>query len=231
MNNTEAILEGNDRNFTINFEPQHPAGHGVLRLVLELESEVFGRVAHASSLPYSAKRCVMRMSLIVLCLGAFGLSSCASTKPSYQAEKETLLNDPVGLSKHIEGLSVADAGYCATVLTQAKKDNLDLGSANPLKPDVENRGIRAARFESRAEVLQTYFNAHATQDDIAANDELRRKFKRSVFISPLAGTSAGGRRLQAETAEARNSFVAKCSVAVIRAEQRYNAANKTGASL
>ncbi|MBT7399427.1 MAG: NADH-quinone oxidoreductase subunit D, partial [Hellea sp.] len=38
------MLEGDDRNFTINFGPQHPAAHGVLRLVLELEGEVIERV-------------------------------------------------------------------------------------------------------------------------------------------------------------------------------------------
>ena len=32
------------RNFTINFGPQHPAAHGVLRLVLELDGEVVTRV-------------------------------------------------------------------------------------------------------------------------------------------------------------------------------------------
>ena len=35
------------RNFTINFGPQHPAAHGVLRLVLELDGE--GRRARGSS--------------------------------------------------------------------------------------------------------------------------------------------------------------------------------------
>jgi len=44
MSTQEAILEGEDRNFTINFGPQHPAAHGVLRLVLELEGEVVERV-------------------------------------------------------------------------------------------------------------------------------------------------------------------------------------------
>ncbi len=34
MTTTEAILEGDDRNFTINFGPQHPAAHGVLRRIL-----------------------------------------------------------------------------------------------------------------------------------------------------------------------------------------------------
>ena len=33
----------NLRNFTINFGPQHPAAHGVLRLVLELDGEIAGR--------------------------------------------------------------------------------------------------------------------------------------------------------------------------------------------
>ena len=32
------------RNFNINFGPQHPAAHGVLRLVLELDGEVVERV-------------------------------------------------------------------------------------------------------------------------------------------------------------------------------------------
>ena len=34
----------NLRNFTMNFGPQHPAAHGVLRLVLELDGEVVERV-------------------------------------------------------------------------------------------------------------------------------------------------------------------------------------------
>jgi NADH-quinone oxidoreductase subunit D len=37
---TEAAI----RNFTVNFGPQHPAAHGVLRLVLELDGEVVERV-------------------------------------------------------------------------------------------------------------------------------------------------------------------------------------------
>ena len=36
--------EAPSRNFTINFGPQHPAAHGVLRLVLELDGEVVQRV-------------------------------------------------------------------------------------------------------------------------------------------------------------------------------------------
>jgi len=38
------MSEAQLRNFTINFGPQHPAAHGVLRLVLELDGEVVERV-------------------------------------------------------------------------------------------------------------------------------------------------------------------------------------------
>ncbi len=31
-------------NYTINFGPQHPAAHGVLRLVMELDGEIVERV-------------------------------------------------------------------------------------------------------------------------------------------------------------------------------------------
>src|SRR5262249_26537762 len=39
-----AMDEASLRTFTINFGPQHPAAHGVLRLVLELDGEVVERV-------------------------------------------------------------------------------------------------------------------------------------------------------------------------------------------
>ena len=38
------MAEADIRNFNINFGPQHPAAHGVLRLVLELDGEVVERV-------------------------------------------------------------------------------------------------------------------------------------------------------------------------------------------
>ena len=41
----EDVLTGEQkiRNFNINFGPQHPAAHGVLRLVLELDGEIVDR--------------------------------------------------------------------------------------------------------------------------------------------------------------------------------------------
>jgi NADH-quinone oxidoreductase subunit D len=41
---TQPLADLEDRKFTINFGPQHPAAHGVLRLILELDGEVVERV-------------------------------------------------------------------------------------------------------------------------------------------------------------------------------------------
>nr|QWE51022.1 Nad7 [Phaeophyceae sp.] len=43
MSLKESTFEKKIKNFTINFGPQHPAAHGVLRLVLELQGEVVQR--------------------------------------------------------------------------------------------------------------------------------------------------------------------------------------------
>jgi NADH dehydrogenase (ubiquinone) Fe-S protein 2 len=40
---TNSVIEKKIKNFTMNFGPQHPAAHGVLRLVLELNGEVVER--------------------------------------------------------------------------------------------------------------------------------------------------------------------------------------------
>ena len=45
------------RNYTINFGPQHPSAHGVLRLVLELDGEVVERAdPHVGPLVKLSKR-------------------------------------------------------------------------------------------------------------------------------------------------------------------------------
>ena len=46
MNVGHPVSQGDDSvsNYTINFGPQHPAAHGVLRLIMELDGEIVERV-------------------------------------------------------------------------------------------------------------------------------------------------------------------------------------------
>ena len=48
MNGTNPTGEQRIRNFNINFGPQHPAAHGVLRMVLELDGEIVERATRIS---------------------------------------------------------------------------------------------------------------------------------------------------------------------------------------
>ena len=43
-------------NYTINFGPQHPAAHGVLRLIMELDGEIVERVDPHIGLLHTAPR-------------------------------------------------------------------------------------------------------------------------------------------------------------------------------
>ena len=46
MTAAHAATTGEDEitNYTINFGPQHPAAHGVLRMVMELDGEIIERI-------------------------------------------------------------------------------------------------------------------------------------------------------------------------------------------
>jgi len=43
ISNTSGLHNTEIRNYTLNFGPQHPAAHGVLRLILEMDGEVVQR--------------------------------------------------------------------------------------------------------------------------------------------------------------------------------------------
>ena len=53
------------KNFTLNFGPQHPAAHGVLRLVLEMNGEVVERAdPHIGLLKQMTSSLVLRLEQI-----------------------------------------------------------------------------------------------------------------------------------------------------------------------
>jgi NADH:ubiquinone oxidoreductase subunit D len=54
-----SIVSKKVKNFTLNFGPQHPAAHGVLRLVLEMNGEVVERAdPHIGLLHRPSRLCV-----------------------------------------------------------------------------------------------------------------------------------------------------------------------------
>jgi NADH-quinone oxidoreductase subunit D len=50
MATAQPLAPAKINNFTLNFGPQHPAAHGVLRLVLEMDGEIITRAGASTSL-------------------------------------------------------------------------------------------------------------------------------------------------------------------------------------
>ncbi len=65
------------RNFTINFGPQHPAAHGVLRLVLELDGEIVERVDPHIGLLHRGTEKLIEYNWGSTCPGALSSSGCS----------------------------------------------------------------------------------------------------------------------------------------------------------
>lgn len=55
------------KNFTLNFGPQHPAAHGVLRLVLEMNGEVVERAEPHIGLLQCGMKSLTPSRHIILC--------------------------------------------------------------------------------------------------------------------------------------------------------------------
>ena len=65
------------KNYTLNFGPQHPAAHGVLRLVLELDGEVIQRAdPHIGLLHRATEKLAESKRICSLCLTWIGLTTC-----------------------------------------------------------------------------------------------------------------------------------------------------------
>ncbi len=74
------------QNFTINFGPQHPAAHGVLRLVLEMKGEVVERAdPHIGLLHRGTEKLIEYKTYLQV--GAASSCWCYNHEPKENAEQ------------------------------------------------------------------------------------------------------------------------------------------------
>src|SRR5690242_21088513 len=96
--------ERDDRKFTINFGPQHPAAHGVLRLVLELDGEVVERVDPHIGLLHRGTEKLIEYKTYLQALPYFDRLDYVAPMNQEQDRKSTRLN-----SSH---MSISYAVFC-----------------------------------------------------------------------------------------------------------------------
>ncbi len=66
------------QNYTINFGPQHPAAHGVLRLVMELDGEIVERMdPHVGLLHRGTEKLIEYRRICRLCPILTGFDYCS----------------------------------------------------------------------------------------------------------------------------------------------------------
>ena len=55
-----------ESNLTLNFGPQHPAAHGVLRLIMEMDGEVITNLDHTSAFCTEAQKNLLKSNRSII---------------------------------------------------------------------------------------------------------------------------------------------------------------------
>jgi NADH:ubiquinone oxidoreductase subunit D len=85
-------MEAAVRNFTLNFGPQHPAAHGVLRLVVELDGEVVERVDPHIGLLHRGTEKLIEYKTYLQALPYFDRLDYVATRTATTSQPRSLLS-------------------------------------------------------------------------------------------------------------------------------------------
>jgi len=142
--------ESNKKNMTINFGPQHPAAHGVLRLVLEMDGEIITRAdPHIGLLHRGTEKLIEYKSYLqaVPYFDRLDYVSPMCQEHAYALAVEKLLNCDIPLrAKYIRVLFseiTRILNHIMAITTQA----LDVGAMTPLLWMFEDREIMMGFYE------------------------------------------------------------------------------------
>ena len=136
------MTEQTVRNFTINFGPQHPAAHGVLRMVLELDGEIITRVDPHIGLLHRGTEKLIEQKTYLQALPYFDRLDYVAPmnqEHAYALAVEKLLGITVPKRSQLIRILFSEIGrvmsHQMNVLTQA----LDVGALTPILWGFEER--------------------------------------------------------------------------------------------
>ena len=122
------------RNFNINFGPQHPAAHGVLRLVLELDGEVVDRVDPHIGLLHRGTEKLIEYKTYLQALPYFDrLDYCApmTQEHAYALAVERLLGIEVPIRGQLIRVLCSELSRCMSHILNVTTQALDIGALTP----------------------------------------------------------------------------------------------------
>merc|ERR1712086_600951 len=141
------------KNFTLNFGPQHPAAHGVLRLVLELDGEVVERAEPHIGLLHRGTEKLIEYKTYLQALPYFDrldYVSMMSNEQAYSIAVENLMNIEIPeRAKYIRVL-FAEITRILNHIMAVATHALDVGALTPF----------LWLFEEREKVMPLFVVAH-----------------------------------------------------------------------
>ena len=159
------------QNYMINFGPQHPAAHGVLRLVLELDGEVIERVDPHIGLLHrgTEKLCEYKTYLQALpYMDRLDYCSPMSMEHSYVLAIEKLLDLDVPLRGQYIRVLYAELTRIMNHILNVTTHAMDVGALTPILWLFEEREYIMAFYErvSGARMHAAYFRPGGVHQDL-----------------------------------------------------------------
>src|SRR6476620_6839208 len=169
MNDVTAVAE--DRTFSINFGPQHPAAHGVLRLVLELDGEIVKRVDPHIGLLHRGTEKLIEHKTYMQALGYFDRLDYVAPmnqEHAFVLAIEKLLGMTVPPRAQYIRVLYSEIGRLLNHLLQVTTQAMDVGALTPPLWGFEEREKLMVFYEraSGARLHANYFRTGGVRQDL-----------------------------------------------------------------
>ena len=166
------MTDQNLRNFSINFGPQHPAAHGVLRLVLELDGEVVERVdPHIGLLHRGTEKLMEARTYLqnVPYLDRLDYVAPMNQEHAYALAVERLLGVSVPRRAQLIRVLYCEIGRLLSHLLQITSQANDIGAMTPILWGFEEREKLMVFYEraSGARLHAAYFRPGGVHQDLS----------------------------------------------------------------
>jgi NADH-quinone oxidoreductase subunit D len=159
------------RNFSINFGPQHPAAHGVLRLVLELDGEVVERVdPHIGLLHRGTEKLMEARTYLQNVPYLDRLDYCApmNQEHAYALAVERLLDVSIPRRAQLIRVLYSEIGRLLSHLLNVTTQAMDVGALTPPLWGFEEREKLMVFYEraSGSRMHAAYFRPGGVHQDL-----------------------------------------------------------------
>jgi len=165
------MTEHNVRNFTINFGPEHPSAHGVLRLVLELDGEIVERVdPHIGLLHRGTEKLIETKTYLqaVPYFDRLDYVAPMNQEHAFALAVEKMLNIEIPMRGQLIRVLFSEIGRILSHMMNVTTQAMDVGALTPPLWGFEEREKLMVFYEraSGSRMHAAYFRPGGVHQDI-----------------------------------------------------------------